>query len=64
MVQETVSSRDVDPTHSKASVQYTPTHTGNHSCGRCRSFVRPDGCQLVKGTIQRAGWCSLWQAKL
>ena len=32
-------------------------------CGNCSMFVAPAGCTLVKGAIQRTGWCKFWDEK-
>lgn len=47
----------------KAQAQYTPTHHGTESCGRCVSFQPPHGCDKVTGWVQAEGWCRLFEAK-
>jgi hypothetical protein len=45
---------------SKAAVQYGEG-MGKSRCGRCEHFLKPDACELVEGTISRAGWCDRFE---
>lgn len=32
----------------------------DYKCKKCRSWLEPNACSLVAGTISPSGWCSVW----
>lgn len=45
------------------SVSYQPTPKGALRCDNCAFWQTPNACKLVDGTIEAAGWCSLYRKK-
>jgi hypothetical protein len=45
---------------SQHEAAYQSTPKGLQMCGTCTLFVRPHGCKLIDGTIDRLGWCKLY----
>lgn len=45
---------------SQQEAAYQSTPKGVQMCGTCTLFVRPHGCKMVEGTIDRLGWCRLY----
>ena len=60
---KTVSSAAAQPNFSQADAMYQTMPKGDQRCGLCTSFVSPNACQLVKGTISPTGWCQLFSPK-
>lgn len=44
-------------TLTKAETDYGPGY-GSERCGLCTHFQRPNGCELVMGTIRDEDWCN------
>jgi hypothetical protein len=42
---------------SKAVARYQDSPNGNQRCGRCTHFRKPNGCEIVNGSISPNGWC-------
>jgi hypothetical protein len=32
----------------------------DYKCFKCASWIDPNACSLVDGSISRSGWCSVW----
>lgn len=45
------------------SVSYQSTPKGAQRCDNCAFWQTPSACKLVDGTIEAAGWCSLYRKK-
>jgi hypothetical protein len=45
------------------SVSYQSTPKGAQRCDNCAFWQAPSSCKLVDGTIDPAGWCSLYRKK-
>ena len=45
---------------SQREAEYQSTPNGLQMCGTCTLFIRPHGCKLVSGEVDRAGWCKLY----
>jgi hypothetical protein len=48
------------PKMSQKDAQYQPTPRDGLSCVGCTFFRKPSSCQVVDGTIDAKGWCSLF----
>lgn len=48
---------------SQESANYRSAGEDGKSCASCESFVPPDQCRLVAGTINAAGVSDLWSRK-
>jgi hypothetical protein len=42
---------------SKASAHYQDFPHEGRNCAGCTHFRKPDGCEIVAGTISPDGWC-------
>jgi hypothetical protein len=58
-----VSPAGAQPSFSQADAKYQTMPKDDQRCGLCGSFVAPNACQLVQGTISPAGWCQLFSPK-
>jgi hypothetical protein len=60
----TATHAEADPAKSsqKAAAYQTSPKNGQR-CVDCALFQAPSSCQVVDGTISRAGWCNLFAAK-
>ena len=47
---------------SQLQAEYRDTPNGLQMCGTCTLFVRPHGCRVVEGAVERTGWCRLFDA--
>ena len=45
------------------AIGYQPTPKGNARCDNCVQWQAPDTCKVVSGTINPAGWCTLYMRK-
>ena len=45
------------------AVSYQTTPKGNQRCDNCALWQAPSSCKLVDGTIDPAGWCTLYKKK-
>lgn len=45
------------------SVSYQSVPKGNLRCDGCAFWQAPSSCKLVDGSIDPAGWCSLYRKK-
>jgi len=45
------------------AVSYQSTPKGNQRCDNCALWQAPSSCKLVDGTIDPAGWCTLYKKK-
>jgi hypothetical protein len=43
---------------SKAAAKYQGHPKGSAKCSKCSSFVSPDSCKVVAGSISPNGWCA------
>jgi hypothetical protein len=46
-----------------ALARYQETPKGKAQCATCASFLAPEACKVVTGTISPTGWCMLYAAK-
>jgi hypothetical protein len=60
---KTVSPAGAQPNFSQTDAMYQTMPKGDQRCGLCSSFVSPNACQLVQGTISPNGWCQLFSPK-
>lgn len=44
---------------SKIVAKYQDKPNGNQKCANCGSFIAPDTCKVVEGTVSPNGWCML-----
>jgi len=44
-------------------VNYRPTPKGSARCDNCTQWLVPDGCKIVSGKINPAGWCIVYARK-
>jgi len=63
IVAKTGSAAEAQPNFDQADVMYQTMPKGDQRCGLCNSFVSPNACQLVKGTIGPNSWCQLFSPK-
>lgn len=45
---------------SQSTVEYTDKGHLPELCSKCMHWVKPDKCEIVKGTIAAGGWCRLF----
>lgn len=45
------------------AVNYQPTPKGAQRCDNCKQFEAPASCKVVEGTIEPAGWCTVYIKK-
>ncbi len=45
------------------SVSYQDAPKGRARCDACAQWVAPSSCKLVTGTINPAGWCTIFAPK-
>ena len=45
------------------AVAYQPTPKGKSRCDGCIQWQPPQGCKIVAGVIDPAGWCSVFAPK-
>lgn len=45
------------------AIGYQPTPKGAARCDNCVQWQSPDSCKVVSGTINPAGWCTLYMRK-
>ena len=60
---KTVSPAKAEPTFKQADAMYQTMPKDDQHCGLCGSFVAPNACQLVQGTISPNGWCQFFSPK-
>jgi hypothetical protein len=48
---------------SQKAANYQTSPKNGQRCVDCALFQAPSSCQVVDGTISRAGWCNLFAAK-
>jgi len=52
-----------DPTVDPSSVLYQNKPKDGQQRSGCLSFVAPNACKVVFGTINPGGWCAVFQPK-
>jgi hypothetical protein len=63
LVLASTAARAEDDKVDQSSVQYQTTPKEGQQCSGCVSFVAPNACKVVSGTINPSGWCVAFQAK-
>jgi hypothetical protein len=57
------STRRAEAKMAQPAAGYQETPKGSQQCANCALFQPPNGCQLVDGTINPAGWCKFYAKK-
>jgi hypothetical protein len=42
------------------AVSYQDTPKGAARCDNCKQFAAPSSCKIVDGSVQPAGWCTVY----
>jgi hypothetical protein len=48
---------------SKEGMQYQDKPNADKQCSNCRSFLPPNSCSIVEGTVTPSGYCVAWAKK-
>ncbi len=48
---------------SKEAMQYQDKPNADKRCSNCRSFLPPNGCAIIEGSVSPSGYCLAWAKK-